>query len=202
MFSNIFCWINIYCLTKSIMMKFFSSKTTQLVLLGIVLVLSIIVSILNTPNILPYSPVGNYSNFEGFDTPDTKSTSSPPTSGNAVVPSGENILNGKKFAIEDINNLKNLMSSIQDTDTKKKPDNSGSGSGSTPTSNTKSNNIEPFTLSPSPIDSNELFDRYSGLEGSPICEPSPYSNSMGYICMNPQDKNLLLTRGGNQTGGV
>ena len=43
------------------------------------------------------------------------------------------------------------------------------------------------------------IDVFSNLNGSPNCEPSPYSNSMGYLCMENKEKELLKTRGYNQT---
>jgi hypothetical protein len=42
---------------------------------------------------------------------------------------------------------------------------------------------------------------YSQASGDLKCEASPYSNSMGYLCMDKNQKQALQTRGYNQTGG-
>jgi hypothetical protein len=55
------------------------------------------------------------------------------------------------------------------------------------------------TISPAPAYSDSILDTYSLDEGSIMCGASPYSNSHGYICMTDQQKQLLMTRGGNQT---
>jgi len=54
-------------------------------------------------------------------------------------------------------------------------------------------------ISPSPAYSDSVLDTYSLNEGSIMCNASPYSNSQGYICMTDKQKQLLTTRGGNQT---
>jgi len=46
----------------------------------------------------------------------------------------------------------------------------------------------------------KILDIYSQVNGSSSCPESPYSNSKGYLCMDPTGANLLMTRGGNQTG--
>lgn len=45
------------------------------------------------------------------------------------------------------------------------------------------------------------LDIYSQANGDIECEASPYSNSMGYLCMDDNQKQALQTRGFNQTGG-
>jgi hypothetical protein len=47
----------------------------------------------------------------------------------------------------------------------------------------------------------EIIDVYSQYKGGLGCPPNPLSNSGGYICMDDKAKQLLMTRGGNQTGG-
>jgi hypothetical protein len=55
-------------------------------------------------------------------------------------------------------------------------------------------------LQSSPLNNSETIDIFSGFEGKMSCTPSPYTNSKGYLCMNADATNLLLTRGGNATG--
>jgi hypothetical protein len=55
-------------------------------------------------------------------------------------------------------------------------------------------------LQPSPLNSPEKIDVFSSFEGKSSCSPSPYTNSMGYLCMDKNAMDLLLTRGGNATG--
>jgi hypothetical protein len=43
------------------------------------------------------------------------------------------------------------------------------------------------------------IDIYSQAKGSLSCEPSPYSNSTGYLCLNEMQRAQLNSRGGNQT---
>ena len=45
------------------------------------------------------------------------------------------------------------------------------------------------------------IDIYSQANGDQSCDPNPYSNSRGYLCLNSEQKGQLLTRGHNQTGG-
>ena len=52
----------------------------------------------------------------------------------------------------------------------------------------------------SPFGENMMIDVYSQAQGSPTCAPNTYSNSMGYLCMDDKQKQLLTTRGGNSTG--
>ena len=44
------------------------------------------------------------------------------------------------------------------------------------------------------------LDIYSQAEGDKTCEPGPYSNSKGYLCLDKNQKHLLMTRGMNQSG--
>ena len=46
------------------------------------------------------------------------------------------------------------------------------------------------------------LDIYSQAKGSMSCESGPYSNSMGYLCMDDKQNKQLHTRGGNQTGRI
>jgi hypothetical protein len=55
-------------------------------------------------------------------------------------------------------------------------------------------------LQPSPLNGPEKIDVFSSFEGKSSCSPSPYTNSMGYLCMDKNAMDLLLTRGGNATG--
>lgn len=43
------------------------------------------------------------------------------------------------------------------------------------------------------------LDIYSQAKGNSTCEPGPYSNSGGYLCLNEMQQAQLNTRGGNQT---
>lgn len=52
----------------------------------------------------------------------------------------------------------------------------------------------------SPYGQEKPIDIFSGLPSGNSCAPSPYSNSKGYLCLDENAKNQLLTRGGNQTG--
>lgn len=54
-------------------------------------------------------------------------------------------------------------------------------------------------LQSSPYTDEKPIDLFSQLKASNSCTPSPYSNSQGYLCLDDQTKQLLLTRGGNQT---
>ena len=55
-------------------------------------------------------------------------------------------------------------------------------------------------LQSSPYGEEKPIDIFSGLPSGNSCAPSPYSNSKGYLCLDENAKNQLLTRGGNQTG--
>jgi hypothetical protein len=55
-------------------------------------------------------------------------------------------------------------------------------------------------LQPSPLNGPEIIDIFSSFEGKSSCSPSPYSNSTGYLCLDKNAMDLLLTRGGNATG--
>jgi hypothetical protein len=46
------------------------------------------------------------------------------------------------------------------------------------------------------------LDIYSQAKGSMSCESGPYSNSMGYLCMDDKQNKQLQSRGGNQTGRI
>jgi hypothetical protein len=46
------------------------------------------------------------------------------------------------------------------------------------------------------------IDVYSQARGGPSCEPGPYSNSSGYLCLDSKQKHLLITRGMNQNDSV
>lgn len=43
------------------------------------------------------------------------------------------------------------------------------------------------------------IDIYSQAKGGLSCDPGPYSNSTGYLCLNEMQQAQLKTRGGNQT---
>jgi len=65
-------------------------------------------------------------------------------------------------------------------------------------------NEEGFDLlqnSSSEYGTEKSLDMYSQANGDLKCEASPYSNSMGYLCMDEKQKQALQTRGYNQTGG-
>ena len=48
--------------------------------------------------------------------------------------------------------------------------------------------------------SNESIDHYSQLPGSLTCDGYGYFNSLGNVCMDLAGRQMLQTRGGNQTG--
>lgn len=67
--------------------------------------------------------------------------------------------------------------------------------------------IENFTslksvtdLPSSPYGDEKPIDEISRLSSGPQCEPSAFSKSSGYVCLDPHAKKMLSTRGGNQTG--
>jgi hypothetical protein len=55
-------------------------------------------------------------------------------------------------------------------------------------------------LQSAPIGTEKLIDTFSQVPGSSTCAPNPYSNSMGFLCLDETQKQLLNTRGGNSTG--
>lgn len=55
-------------------------------------------------------------------------------------------------------------------------------------------------LKSSSYGSEKPMDEFSRLPSSIKCEPSPYSTSLGYVCLDEHAKKMLSTRGGNQTG--
>lgn len=54
-------------------------------------------------------------------------------------------------------------------------------------------------LQSSPLGDGNEIDLFSKLPSNKTCEPGPYSNSTGYLCYDKTSKDLLMTRGGNQT---
>ena len=63
----------------------------------------------------------------------------------------------------------------------------------------KTEGFESLTPSPNNVDdkTNDIFSQASSGKG---CTSSPYSNSQGYLCLDPNAINMLSTRGGNATG--
>jgi hypothetical protein len=55
-------------------------------------------------------------------------------------------------------------------------------------------------LQSAPFEVQGVIDVFSQAQGSPSCPPIPYSNSMGFLCLDDKQKTLLTTRGGNATG--
>lgn len=55
-------------------------------------------------------------------------------------------------------------------------------------------------LQTSPAAKETPLDLYSELPAGGKCEPSPYSNSQGYLCLDKNASRMLLTRGANATG--
>lgn len=55
-------------------------------------------------------------------------------------------------------------------------------------------------LQSSPYNDEKPIDHFSQLSSGKECEYSPYSNSKGYLCLDEKAKQMLSTRGGNQTG--
>ena len=51
-----------------------------------------------------------------------------------------------------------------------------------------------------PYAADNSIDIYSKASGSVTCEASGYTNSMGNLCMDANQKKLLTTRGGNVSG--
>jgi hypothetical protein len=54
----------------------------------------------------------------------------------------------------------------------------------------------------SPDDNSNPKDIYSHAKGSLGCKSYGYSNSRGFLCMDPEQLRLLTTRGGNASGLV
>jgi hypothetical protein len=55
-------------------------------------------------------------------------------------------------------------------------------------------------LQSAPFEVQGVIDVFSQAQGSPSCTPVPYSNSMGFLCLDEKQKALLTTRGGNASG--
>jgi hypothetical protein len=55
-------------------------------------------------------------------------------------------------------------------------------------------------LQTSPAAKETPLDLYSELPTGGKCEPSPYSNSQGYLCLDKNASMMLSTRGANATG--
>jgi hypothetical protein len=68
-----------------------------------------------------------------------------------------------------------------------------------PSESFKTEGFESLTPSPNNVD-NSSIDIYSQLSSGKGCQPSPYSNSQGYLCLDPNASSMLSTRGGNATG--
>jgi hypothetical protein len=79
---------------------------------------------------------------------------------------------------------------------------SGSNVPTTPivTMKSKKEGFDLLQNSSSEYGTEKSLDIYSQAEGNLNCESSPYSNSMGYLCMDENQKKALQTRGYNQTG--
>jgi hypothetical protein len=54
----------------------------------------------------------------------------------------------------------------------------------------------------SPDENSNPKDIYSDAQGSLGCKSYGYSNSRGFLCMEPEQVRLLTTRGGNASGLV
>jgi hypothetical protein len=54
-------------------------------------------------------------------------------------------------------------------------------------------------LHSAPFGTDKTIDTFSQVPGSSTCAPNPYSNSMGFLCLDETQKQLLSTRGGNST---
>ena len=53
-----------------------------------------------------------------------------------------------------------------------------------------------------PKDTGDNLDKFADAEGKPDCKDSSgLTNSKGGLCLTPEHKRLLSTRGGNSTGG-
>jgi hypothetical protein len=63
----------------------------------------------------------------------------------------------------------------------------------------KTEGFESLTPSPNNVNDSSI-DIYSQLSSGKGCKPSPYSNSQGYLCLDPNASSMLSTRGGNATG--
>ena len=132
-------------------------------MLGVLLLFSIVISLMNVNGVLPYSKPNSHYAYEGL----------------TITEVGE--------ATEE---------TINDDKTTEKKDKKEE----TPKIIAPTEGFTTQTFSPAPVNAQTTLDSYSTLKGSTTCEPSPYSNSQGYLCMSESDKLNLLTRGGNQTG--
>jgi len=61
--------------------------------------------------------------------------------------------------------------------------------------------VEGFeSLHSAPYSAETPIDIYSQAQGNLSCPPVGYSNSLGPLCLDKTQMNLLVTRGGNSTG--
>lgn len=108
-------------------------------------------------------------------------------SNSGPVPYNKNTLFPKYYKYEGLTNSEGEEVTDENEEEKKKK-------------NEESFKTEGFQgLQPSPYVEEKPIDVFSSLPAGSSCAPSPYSNSKGYLCLDENAKNLLLTRGGNQT---
>lgn len=193
------------------------------VLIGL-LVLSIGISLLNVGAILPYSSQREYQSCEGFK---EGGTSDRPTDeiplnlkeapgvenpsdyeDNSVVTKNKSVDSSKKVTFQEKEENEE-DENPSGTSSKKYEELEKAVKNVEILTNNNKNKTEEKSkegmtsrLQPSPTNTASSLDMYSLSRGSQSCTPSPYSNSQGYLCMNPEQVKLLSTRGGNQTGGA
>jgi hypothetical protein len=198
------------------------------VLIGF-LIITILVSLMNVGNILPYSGMRNYSKYEGFKEGGSNSEDLEDSSEEPVVKKNkESDSNEKTSSYQSPLTTSKTRSSSDDSSSDKtssdktSSDKTSSDKKSEYSKNDEKDNIissvkkiqdeafevinslkEKAGMQPmgfSPVGSDTKLDMFSLNRGSNSCIPSSYSNSQGYICMTPEQQKLLSTRGGNQSG--
>jgi hypothetical protein len=150
----------------------------QILILGFILLLVILFSLGTSGVVVPYSPNNLFSKeypYEGFDGPSSPEPSKKP----------DNINGGMPKSVVDA-----MMASMPP----KVPEKESMGT-ATPVK------TEGFSgLQSSAYGKEAPLDIFSQQTSGQNCAASPYSNSLGYLCLDKNAVGLLNTRGGNATG--
>lgn len=192
-----------------------------LTLIGI-LFIAIVVSLMNTCSVIPYSKSNPYHAYEGATdmasslppsnttsntnkndlTSDSNRDNVKPTS-SATSLSGVSISSMDAETISsfcDDNTLSAAMTGVCTNIKNALNPTSGLSSSKPGNTNTSKESFSGMdTITASKLNNDVVLDTYSLEKGSLSCAASPYSNSQGYICMTPVQQQQLSTRGGNQT---
>jgi hypothetical protein len=156
------------------------SFSDQILILGFILLLVVLFSLGSSGVVAPYSSdtlFPKYYPYEGFEADASKEKS-------ALSPSS---------LPSDIE--KNMMSIMPP----KVPGDASSTDAGTQLTDKKK--VEGFSgLQGSTYGVEPSLDIFSQQKSGGTCAPSPYSNSMGYLCLDQNATAMLNTRGGNATG--